>query len=53
MVMVMPNTRLALPLGDTERPVPVWALRLAKALPFVVLPHCLGGCRSPSTSVWA
>ncbi|MFJ7490475.1 hypothetical protein ACIQZB_04335 [Streptomyces sp. NPDC097727] len=37
----MPITRLALPLGDTERPVPVWALRLAKALPFVVLPHCL------------
>ncbi|WP_030463970.1 hypothetical protein [Kitasatospora sp. NRRL B-11411] len=37
----MPNTRLALPLGDTERPVPVWALRLAKALPFIVLPHCL------------
>lgn len=27
--------------GDTERPVPRWALRLAKALPFVVLPHCL------------
>lgn len=41
MVGVMPITRLALPLGDTERPVPVWALRLAKALPFVVLPHCL------------
>jgi hypothetical protein len=28
-------------LGDTERPVPRWALRLAKALPFVLLPHCL------------
>ncbi|MFF2148614.1 hypothetical protein [Kitasatospora sp. NPDC058190] len=27
--------------GDTERPVPRWALRLAKALPLVVLPHCL------------
>ncbi|NEC65165.1 hypothetical protein [Streptomyces sp. SID9727] len=25
----------------TERPVPPWALRLARALPFVVLPHCL------------
>ncbi|MCF3179966.1 hypothetical protein IPZ70_08420 [Streptomyces polychromogenes] len=37
----MPITRLALPLGDTERPVPDWALRLAKALPFLVLPHCL------------
>ncbi|MFI6157590.1 hypothetical protein ACIBCA_33460 [Kitasatospora sp. NPDC051170] len=32
---------LNIPVGDTERPVPVWALRLAKALPFVVLPHCL------------
>lgn len=41
MVGVMPITRLAFPLGDTERPVPVWALRLAKVLPFVVLPHCL------------
>ncbi|MEU5069576.1 hypothetical protein ACFY7Y_37690 [Streptomyces virginiae] len=30
-----------LALGDTERPVPRWALRFAKALPFVVLPHCL------------
>ncbi|MFJ9461432.1 hypothetical protein ACIRST_40975 [Kitasatospora sp. NPDC101447] len=30
-----------IPLGDTERPVPRWALRLARALPFVVLPHCL------------
>ncbi|MGA5816736.1 hypothetical protein ACPC54_02560 [Kitasatospora sp. NPDC094028] len=30
-----------IPVGDTERPVPVWALRLAKALPFIVLPHCL------------
>lgn len=30
-----------LSLGATERPVPAWALRLAKALPFVVLPHCL------------
>ncbi|MFG2914239.1 hypothetical protein ACGF0D_15255 [Kitasatospora sp. NPDC048298] len=30
-----------IPVGDTERPVPRWALRLAKALPFVVLPHCL------------
>ncbi|GHF40183.1 hypothetical protein GCM10018790_17220 [Kitasatospora xanthocidica] len=29
------------PVGDTERPVPRWALRLAKALPFVLLPHCL------------
>ncbi|PJN34477.1 hypothetical protein CG747_39725 [Streptomyces sp. CB02959] len=37
----MPITRLALPLGDTERPIPAWALRLAKALPFIVLPHCL------------
>lgn len=37
----MPIRRSALPLGDTERPVPAWALRLAKALPFVVLPHCL------------
>ncbi|MDH6704222.1 hypothetical protein P3T27_000923 [Kitasatospora sp. MAA19] len=37
----MPIRRPALPLGDTERPVPAWALRLAKALPFVVLPHCL------------
>lgn len=25
----------------TERPAPAWALRLARALPFVVLPHCL------------
>ncbi|MFJ9691712.1 hypothetical protein [Kitasatospora sp. NPDC101183] len=32
---------LKIPVGDTENPVPVWALRLAKALPFVVLPHCL------------
>ncbi|MQS11630.1 hypothetical protein F7Q99_04835 [Streptomyces kaniharaensis] len=32
---------ITLPLGDTERPVPRWALRLAKALPFIVLPHCL------------
>ncbi|MFJ9844686.1 hypothetical protein ACIRYZ_30415 [Kitasatospora sp. NPDC101155] len=30
-----------IPVGDTERPVPRWALRLAKALPFVLLPHCL------------
>ncbi|MFD8787629.1 hypothetical protein [Kitasatospora sp. NPDC059599] len=30
-----------IPVGDTERPVPRWALRLAKALPFIVLPHCL------------
>lgn len=30
-----------LSLGNTERPIPQWALRLAKALPFVVLPHCL------------
>ncbi|MFC5887248.1 hypothetical protein RMN57_01880 [Kitasatospora sp. CM 4170] len=37
----MPTTRPIFPLGDTERPVPVWALRLARALPFVVLPHCL------------
>ncbi|WP_234327338.1 hypothetical protein [Streptomyces sp. NRRL WC-3742] len=28
-------------MGGTENPVPGWALRLAKALPFVVLPHCL------------
>ncbi|MFI6845076.1 hypothetical protein OG535_06395 [Kitasatospora sp. NBC_00085] len=27
--------------GETERPVQPWALRLAKLLPFVVLPHCL------------
>ncbi|ARF52820.1 hypothetical protein [Streptomyces gilvosporeus] len=32
---------IKLSLGDTERPVPLWALRLAKALPFVLLPHCL------------
>ncbi|MBV6700905.1 hypothetical protein KV557_28005 [Kitasatospora aureofaciens] len=32
---------ITLPMGDTERPVPRWALRLAKALPFIVLPHCL------------
>jgi hypothetical protein len=37
----MPIPHPALPLGATERPVPAWALRLAKALPFVVLPHCL------------
>lgn len=30
-----------LALGATERPVQAWALRLAKSLPFVVLPHCL------------
>ncbi|RKT18647.1 hypothetical protein BX285_3077 [Streptomyces sp. 1114.5] len=30
-----------IPVGDTERPVPPWALRLAKALPLVLLPHCL------------
>ncbi|KJS55778.1 hypothetical protein [Streptomyces rubellomurinus] len=30
-----------IPVGDTERPVPGWALRLAKALPFIVLPQCL------------
>ncbi|MGW2372290.1 MULTISPECIES: hypothetical protein [Kitasatospora] len=30
-----------IPVGDTERPVPRWALRLARALPFVLLPHCL------------
>ncbi|MER7753881.1 hypothetical protein [Kitasatospora sp. NPDC097643] len=27
--------------GVTERPVPRWALRLARALPFALLPHCL------------
>jgi hypothetical protein len=32
---------ITIPLGDTERPVQRWALCLAKALPFVVLPHCL------------
>ncbi|GLV87748.1 hypothetical protein Slala03_74370 [Streptomyces lavendulae subsp. lavendulae] len=37
----MPITRLALPLGDTERPVPDLAFRLAKTLPFIVLPHRL------------
>ncbi|MFF2043650.1 hypothetical protein ACFVVX_24850 [Kitasatospora sp. NPDC058170] len=34
----MPITPLS---GATERPVPRWALRLARSLPFVVLPHCL------------
>ncbi|MFD9405789.1 hypothetical protein ACFWBN_02030 [Streptomyces sp. NPDC059989] len=37
----MPINLINIPLGDTERPVPRWAIRLAKALPFVVLPHCL------------
>ncbi|MGW4893198.1 hypothetical protein ACWEQL_13180 [Kitasatospora sp. NPDC004240] len=32
---------ITIPLGDTERPVPRWALRLARALPFILLPHCL------------
>ncbi|KAB7847261.1 hypothetical protein [Streptomyces mobaraensis] len=32
---------IRLPLGDTEHPAPRWALRLAKALPFVLLPHCV------------
>lgn len=27
--------------GDTERPVPRWALRLAYALPLILLPSCL------------
>ncbi|MER5873740.1 hypothetical protein [Streptomyces sp. NPDC002044] len=32
-----PNT----PPYDTERPVPRWAVRTARAIPFVLLPHCL------------
>lgn len=31
----------SIPVGDTELPSRPWALRLAKALPFIVLPHCL------------
>ncbi|MEV5983267.1 hypothetical protein [Streptomyces sp. NPDC052114] len=29
------------PVGDTERPVPRWAMRLAYALPLLLLPSCL------------
>ncbi|WP_128818432.1 hypothetical protein [Streptomyces sp. S063] len=29
------------PVGDTERPVPRWAMRLAHALPLLLLPACL------------
>ncbi|MFK0188200.1 hypothetical protein ACIQV1_28760 [Streptomyces rubiginosohelvolus] len=29
------------PAGDTERPVPRWAMRLAHALPLLLLPACL------------
>ncbi|WP_329561223.1 hypothetical protein [Kitasatospora sp. NBC_01266] len=32
---------IKLSVGDSERPVPRWVLRLARALPVVVLPHCL------------
>ncbi|MGW6581791.1 hypothetical protein ACWF76_20845 [Streptomyces globisporus] len=29
------------PAGDTERPVPRWAMRLAHVLPLLLLPACL------------
>ncbi len=39
----MPPTilHMAPPVSDTERPVPRWAMRLAHALPLLLLPSCL------------